>query len=35
MEGIAADVKPFLFNTKDEKSILLFPKYKEQAKLIR
>ncbi|MEN8225196.1 MAG: nucleotidyl transferase AbiEii/AbiGii toxin family protein [Bacteroidota bacterium] len=35
MEEMAADVKPFLFNPKDEKKILLFPKYMEQAKLTR
>ena len=33
MEEMAADVKPFLFNPKDDKKILLFPKYMEQAKL--
>lgn len=33
MEEMATDVKPFLFNPKDEKKILLFPKYLEQAKL--
>ncbi len=35
MEKMAADVKPFLFNPKDEKKIILFPKYMEQAKLSR
>jgi predicted nucleotidyltransferase component of viral defense system len=33
MEEMAADVKPFLFNPKDEKKILLFPEYIEQARL--
>ena len=33
MEEMATDVKPFLFNPKDEKKILLFPKYMEQANL--
>jgi predicted nucleotidyltransferase component of viral defense system len=33
MGEMAADVKPFLFNPKDEKKILLFPQYMEQAKL--
>ena len=34
MQEMAADVKPFLFNPRDEKKILLFPEYMEQAKLI-
>lgn len=34
MKEMASDVKPFLFDSKDEKKILLFPKYMEQAKLI-
>jgi len=34
MKKMAADVKPFLFNPKDEKKILLFPEYIEQIKLI-
>jgi predicted nucleotidyltransferase component of viral defense system len=34
MEEMAADVKPFLFNPKDEKKILLFPRYMEKVKLI-
>jgi predicted nucleotidyltransferase component of viral defense system len=33
MEEMATDVKPFLFNPKDEKKILLFPEYMEQVKL--
>ena len=33
MKSMAADVKPFLFDQKDEKKILLFPKYIEQVKL--
>lgn len=33
MAAMAADVKPFLFNPVEEKKILLFPKYIEQAKL--
>ena len=33
MEEMVADVKPFLFNSRDGKKILLFPKYIEQAKL--
>jgi predicted nucleotidyltransferase component of viral defense system len=33
MEEMATDVKPFLFNPKDEKRILLFPQYMEHAKL--
>lgn len=33
MKEMAADVKPFLFNPKDEKKVLLFSKYIEQAKL--
>ena len=35
MKEMAADVKPFLFNPKDDKKILLFPKYVEQVKLSR
>lgn len=35
MKEMAADVKPFLFNPKDEKKIFLFPEYMEQAKLTR
>ena len=35
MKEMATDVKPFLFNPKDEKKILLFPKYMEQVKLTR
>jgi len=35
MKEMAADVKPFLFNPKDEKKIILFPKYMEQVKLTR
>jgi len=35
MKEMAADVKPFLFNPKDEKKVLLFPKYMEQVKLTR
>ena len=31
--AMAIDVKPFLFDPKDEKKILLFPKYMEQVKL--
>ena len=34
MKEMAADVKPFLFNPKDEKKIRLFPEYMEQVKLI-
>jgi len=34
MNEMAADVKPFLFNPKDEKKILLFSEYMEQVKLI-
>ena len=33
MKEMATDVKPFLFNPKDEKKIILFPEYIEQAKL--
>jgi len=33
MKEMASDVKPFLFDSKDEKKILLFSKYMEQAKL--
>lgn len=33
MNEMANDVKPFLIDPKDEKKILLFPKYMEQAKL--
>jgi predicted nucleotidyltransferase component of viral defense system len=33
MKEMAADVKPFLFSPNDEKKILLFPEYLEQAKL--
>ena len=33
MEEMAADVKPFIFNPKDEKKILLFPEYIKQATL--
>lgn len=33
MKAMAIDVKPFLFNPKDEKKVLLFPKYMEHAKL--
>lgn len=33
MKAMAIDVKPFLFNPKDEKKVLLFSKYMEQAKL--
>ena len=33
MQEMAKDVRPFLFNKKDEKKILLFPKYMEQVKL--
>lgn len=33
MQEMADDVKPFLFNPKDEKKILLFPEYIKQAKL--
>jgi hypothetical protein len=35
MEEMAADVKPFLFNPKDEKKILLFSEYMQQVKLSR
>jgi predicted nucleotidyltransferase component of viral defense system len=34
MKEMADDVKPFLFDPKDEKKVLLFPKYMEQVKLI-
>lgn len=33
MKEMAQDVRPFLFNTKDEKKVLLFSKYMEQVKL--
>ncbi|MCI5057833.1 MAG: nucleotidyl transferase AbiEii/AbiGii toxin family protein [Flavobacteriales bacterium] len=33
MKEMAADVKPFLFDPKDEKKVLLFTKYMEQVKL--
>jgi predicted nucleotidyltransferase component of viral defense system len=33
MEAMAIDVKPFLFDAKDEKKVLLFPKYMEEVKL--
>ncbi|MFW5720887.1 MAG: nucleotidyl transferase AbiEii/AbiGii toxin family protein, partial [Bacteroidota bacterium] len=33
MKEMADDVRPFLFNPKDEKKILLFPEYIKQAKL--
>jgi len=33
MLEMAKDVRPFLFYTKDEKKVLLFSKYMEQAKL--
>lgn len=33
MQEMASDVKPFLFNPKDEKKIKLFPEYMKQAKL--
>ncbi|MEX2411361.1 MAG: nucleotidyl transferase AbiEii/AbiGii toxin family protein [Candidatus Paceibacterota bacterium] len=33
MKKMAADVRPFLFDPKDEKKVMLFPKYLEQAKL--
>ena len=33
MKEMAQDVSPFLFNKQDDKKILLFPKYIEQAKL--
>ena len=33
MKEMAQDVSPFLFNTKDEKKVLLFSKYMEQVKL--
>ena len=33
MEDMARDVKPFLFNSKDVKKVLLFTKYLEQVKL--
>jgi len=33
MKEMVADVKPFLFNPKDEKKILLFPEYMEQVKI--
>jgi hypothetical protein len=33
MKEMAKDVKPFLFNTNDEKKVLLFSKYMEQVKL--
>jgi len=33
MKAMASDVKPFLFNPKDEKKVLLFPKYMEEVKL--
>ncbi len=33
MNEMAQDVRPFLFNKKDEKKILLFSKYMEQVKL--
>lgn len=34
MKEMAKDVKPFLFNPKDEKKVLLFPEYIKQVKLI-
>ena len=34
MEKMAKDVRSFLFDPKDEKKILLFPKYMAQAKLV-
>lgn len=33
MQEMARDIRPFLFDTKDEKKVLLFSKYLEQAKL--
>jgi predicted nucleotidyltransferase component of viral defense system len=33
MKEMAADVKPFLFDPKDEKKIILFPEYLKQARL--
>ncbi len=33
MQAMAFDVKPFLFDSKDEKKVLLFPKYLEEVKL--
>jgi len=33
MKGMAQDVRPFLFNKRDEKMVLLFSKYMEQVKL--
>lgn len=33
MKAMAFDVKPFLFDSKDEKKVLLFPKYLEEVKL--
>ncbi len=33
MKEMAKDVKPYLFNSKDEKKVLLFPEYMEQVKL--
>jgi len=34
MNEMAQEVRPFLFNSKDEKKVLLFSKYMEQAKLL-
>ncbi len=34
MKEMVSDVKPFLFNPKDEKKILLFPEFIEQTKLL-
>jgi predicted nucleotidyltransferase component of viral defense system len=33
MKKMASDVKPFLFDLRDEKKVILFPKYIEQVKL--
>ncbi len=33
MKKMASDVKPFLFDPRDEKKVILFPKYIEQVKL--